>query len=830
MRTVPVKLRLIVDDVVSGIGKARGSVRAFGQEVSGSTGKSALGFRTLGTTSLAAGGAIAFGLGKAIGSTMSFDKAMSGVAAVSNATVTEMGSLRDAAIEAGKATVFSATESAQAEAELARAGVSTADILGGALRGSLDLAAAGQLGLADAATISAQAMNVFKLEGKDVAHIADVLAAGANKSAADVGQLGDALRQGGLVAAQTGLDLEDTVGVLSAFADRALIGSDAGTSLKTMLQRLTPQSAEAASEMERLGISAYDASGQFVGIDKFAQNLQDSLAGLTVEQRNAAMATIFGSDAVRAANVLYELGGKGVREYTEAVNDQGAAQRMAATQLDNLAGDLEQLRGSFETALIQSGSKANSVLRTMTQTATSLVNVYIDLPGPLQAAATGFTAVAGGIALVGGAALIALPRMVATKAALDALGISAGGVVGKLSLLTGVIGAEVFAAQAMEHAWGKAGNTLEDVLAGNTKDLSIRGLGELADALQKAGVSTETFSQFLAGNAEATKIVKEKWEELKAGGLDPAAAASKATEQAQQDMQAAMADATGAIDDQKQGIEDLNGAFDDLYGQLFDAEAAQDDLTSSIKDGVKRAKEGKLSTLELRDAGRNLTKQAYDVITAMAKQGASTATLNAKTDTLKTRIYNALRAMGMSKDEARRYAGALDKIPGLVSTTIQTPGLGGALADVQNYSNWIRGVPSTVVTTIITKRMSQYGGEHGGLVPGFAGGGSTMLSPRRGPTDVIPAWLAPREFVVNARDTARNLPLLEAINRGAVVTGGGGGTGAGRGMPVAGWDGHITLDIRTGASDMDQYLAGMITKYVRVNASGNVQAAFGQRR
>jgi TP901 family phage tail tape measure protein len=131
---------------------------------------------------------------------MTFDKSMSAVRAVSGATATDMGKLRQAALDAGEATVFSATESAQAEAELARAGISTADILGGAPRGSLDLAAAGQLGLADAATISAQAMNVFKLRGGDVSHIADVLAAGANKSAADVGQLGDAPERSGRCA------------------------------------------------------------------------------------------------------------------------------------------------------------------------------------------------------------------------------------------------------------------------------------------------------------------------------------------------------------------------------------------------------------------------------------------------------------------------------------------------------------------------------------------------------------------------------------------------------------------------------------------------------
>jgi hypothetical protein len=109
-------------------------------------------------------------------------------------------------------------------------------------RAALALAASGQLDLAESATVAAQTMNTFGLAGKDVTHIADVLSASANKSAADVHGLGMSLRMGGLLAKQTGLSLEDTVGTLSAFADHALIGSDAGTSLKTMLQRLVPQS------------------------------------------------------------------------------------------------------------------------------------------------------------------------------------------------------------------------------------------------------------------------------------------------------------------------------------------------------------------------------------------------------------------------------------------------------------------------------------------------------------------------------------------------------------------------------------------------------------
>jgi len=314
----------------------------------------------------------------AVKTSSDFNAAMSGVGAVANASAAEMESLRNAALKAGADTVYSASQAADAQAELVKAGVSVSDVLGGALTGSLSLAAAGQLDLADAATISAQAMNVFGLGGDQVAHIADVLAAGANKSAADVGQLGDALRQGGLVAKQTGLSMEETVGVLSMFADSALVGSDAGTSLKTMLQRLVPQSDEAADAMARLGLDFFDAQGQFVGIAEVARQLQTSLGGLSDAQRQQALTTLFGSDAVRAASILMEGGAAAVDEYTAAVNDMGAAQRMASAQTDNLKGDVEAFKGSVETSLINLGDLGDSSLRSLVQAGTDVVNVFND--------------------------------------------------------------------------------------------------------------------------------------------------------------------------------------------------------------------------------------------------------------------------------------------------------------------------------------------------------------------------------------------------------------------------------------------------------------------
>lgn len=342
-----------------------------------------------------AGLALAGGFLLAESAAARFEKAMSEVSAVTNAGAADMKALSDAALQAGKDTSFSASEAAKAEAELGKAGLSTSEILGGALSGSLSLAAAGGLDLSEAADVAAKAMNVFGLEGKDVAHIADVLAAGANKSATDVHELGMALKMGGLAAKNAGLSLEETVGTLSAFADNALVGSDGGTSFKTMLQMLAAPSAEATKRMKELGIEAYDAGGNFVGIAKFAGNLQTGLKNLTMEQRNEALATIFGADAMRAATILYNEGEKGIRDYTAAVDDQGAAADMARKKTDNLMGDIERLTGSLETLFIESGSGANGGLRALVKVAEQLVDAFGSLPAPVLSTGLVIIGVAG---------------------------------------------------------------------------------------------------------------------------------------------------------------------------------------------------------------------------------------------------------------------------------------------------------------------------------------------------------------------------------------------------------------------------------------------------
>lgn len=352
------------------------------------------------TTGLAAAGMAAGALGVAAIKTASdFDASMSGVQSVTRASAAEMDLLRQAAIDAGADTIYSASEAAAGITELGKAGLSTSDILSGGLSGALDLAASEGIDVSEAAELMATALTQFGLSGDRATDVADALAAGAGNASGSARDLGFALSQAGTMAHTYGISMEETVGVLSAFASAGMIGSDAGTSLRSMLQHLGNPTDEAKTLMDELGISVYDSSGHFVSLANLAGQLQTQMGGLSEEERNAAMATIFGADAVRAATQLYNQGAAGVEKWTKTVSQSGYAADMASTRTDNLQGDLEQLSGSFETLLINLGEGGQGPLRSLVQALDTLVDAFSSLPAPVQqtivlgvAAVGGFTA------------------------------------------------------------------------------------------------------------------------------------------------------------------------------------------------------------------------------------------------------------------------------------------------------------------------------------------------------------------------------------------------------------------------------------------------------
>jgi len=684
-RSVKVELKASVSDYIGKITAASKATKDFGKDAVAAGQKHKASFDKVGRGMAVTGAAIGVAVGLAVKAFADFDKEMSNVKAVSGATAGQMDNLRAAALKAGADTKYSASEAAKAESELAKVGISTADILGGALTGSLNLAAAGGLDLAEAATISGQAMKIFGLQGKDVGHIADVLAAGANKSAADVGTLGQALQQGGLVAAQTGLTLEDTVGTLAAFSDNALNGSDAGTSLKTMLQRLNPQSDEAAALMKELSVTAYDAGGNFVGITAYAQKLQNGMKNLSTEQRNAAMNTIFGSDAVRAANILYKEGAAGLAEYIKGVNDQGAAARVAAIQMDNLSGDVEQLKGSLETAFIQAGSGANDALRTLVELATGAVNAFGNLPAPLQQGALGVAAVASASLLAGGGILSLVTKAGEAKKAMEALGLASKITKANLlSIATGPLGLAlaglsiavgIFAKSQMD-AKGKADDLRASLdqqtgaITNNTRAIAAKQLGD-SGALKSAkdlGIALSTVSDAALGSKPAmdtlvagSKALEDQYNSSMAalltyqateGHSDPVLAGTTARLKEQSDQYRHLVDDVGAsnatlnpqIEAQKL-VGEASATAADKTQQFASAQHEMASETQKAADALAAYVQG------LQDAG-------LAVLSTRAAQRAVKDAYNDVTDALKANG----KTMDQSKQKGRDNAAVLDDV------------------------------------------------------------------------------------------------------------------------------------------------------------------------
>jgi TP901 family phage tail tape measure protein len=386
----------------------------------------------------------------------------------------DMAGLRNAAMHAGEGIAVSASGAADAEIELAKAGVSVKDIMGGALRGALLLAAAGQTDVATATQVAASAMTQFGLAGKDVPHIADLLAAGADKALGSVSDLGYALSQAGTTAHQSGISIEETTGVLAEFAQAGLIGERGGTAFKTMLLKLENPSEKAALLMQQYHLKLYDAAGQMKTMPELAGAMVDSFGKLDPAARNAALGTIFGTRAIQGANIMMQAGQKVTAQWIQKVNDQGFAAHQAAGKLDSLTGDLDKFKAHLSNAMVDMGEAAQGPLRDLIQQLDHLVSGFNGLPKPMQqtvVAVIGLTTVTG---LLGGAMLLGVAKIAKLRLALASTEVEA--VALRTTMATtaasigksfAIIGAAEFATQMINHLneADTSVNTLADDLA-----------------------------------------------------------------------------------------------------------------------------------------------------------------------------------------------------------------------------------------------------------------------------------------------------------------------------------------------------------------------------
>jgi TP901 family phage tail tape measure protein len=303
--------------------------------------------------------ALSGAIGGAVSRAAELENELNFLQAVSGATGEQMRKVSELAKQLGAdATIpaASALDAAKAMTALAKAGLNVEQTMAAA-KGTLQLAAAGQLDAARAAEIVAGALNAFNLQGDQAVRVADLLAASANASAADVTSMADSLKMASAVAAMSNRTIEETITALSMMANAGIQGSDAGTSLKTMLLRLIAPTDKAAGMMEELGIKINDSKGSMLPLRSIIEQFSRSLSKLSEEQRNFTLSTIFGTDAIRAANIILMAGVDAYDEMYKSVTKSNAAADLAAARMRGLKGAKEALNNVVDSLGLALGEK-----------------------------------------------------------------------------------------------------------------------------------------------------------------------------------------------------------------------------------------------------------------------------------------------------------------------------------------------------------------------------------------------------------------------------------------------------------------------------------------
>lgn len=294
---------------------------------------------------------------------MEFDKSMSQVAATLGMTVDEIGDLRDFAQEMGRTTAFSAIQAADALNYMALAGYDSQTSIA-MLPNVLNLAAAGGMDLARASDMITDSQSALGLSLDETSALVDKMAKASSKSNTSVMQLGDAiLTVGGTAKVLSGgtTELATALGIL---ADNGVKGSEGGTALRNIILSLTAPTKEAAKTLNNLGVAVFDASGNMRSFNDVFGDLNRSLAILTQEERMNALSDIFNNRDLKSAEALLTNAGARWKELSGYIDEaQGAAEKMANTQLDNLVGDVTLLKSAAEGAQIAFSDGVTPALR-----------------------------------------------------------------------------------------------------------------------------------------------------------------------------------------------------------------------------------------------------------------------------------------------------------------------------------------------------------------------------------------------------------------------------------------------------------------------------------
>jgi len=452
-----------------------------------------------------AAGVMLGAFGACVGVAAGFEDQMAKVGAVSRASSEEMAALEATARELGSTTQFTAVQVGEAEQYLAMAGFSAKENIA-ALPGVLNLAAATATDLGRAADISSDILSAFGLEAEQMTRVADVLALTCATANTNMELLGDTMKYVAPVARMAGLSLEETAAMAGLLGNVGIKGSQAGTTLKAMLNKMAAPTKEAQELFQKLGVTVKDSAGNLRSPVTVLGEMAAGLKKMGTAEQIAAMKMIVGEEAIAGFSELIEKEGIGaIAEYAKRLEaGGGSAAEMAARMNDTLAGSLRGLNSAWESVQITVGKLFISAVRGAVDGMTGFLRLLdkaaqnpfgaalLKIVSAVSLAVVALTALSAAMWFFSSVGPMLAKALAPAKAALLGLGAPVYAVIAVLGLLYAAYRANFGGmADYLSDFWNKITLTVKGVLAvfqslnGGVGEIR----GELATRIKAAGLT-----------------------------------------------------------------------------------------------------------------------------------------------------------------------------------------------------------------------------------------------------------------------------------------------------------------------------------------------------
>ena len=325
------------------------------------------------------------------------------------------------------------------------------------LEPSLKLAGAAGMDLALATDIVTDTMSMFGMEASEATKMTDMLAYAQANSNTDVQQLGEALKYCGASANAMGYDLADTTALLGTFADQGLKGSSAGTTLNAMFRDMKKNAKDGAIAIGDTNVAIVDANGNYRDMTDILADVEKATEGMTQAERDMALSSVWGTEALKGVNMAFEAGVPKIREFEDGIRkSDGAASEMYDTMQNNLQGAIDNMKSAFEGLLITIGQRLIPIFQNLVEGITNVFTWFNNLNPAIQnviIGVGGFLAILGPLLLIVGNVIIFIVKLSTSISALvtffSAGGAGAGILSAAIGALSGPIGIAIAAITAL---------------------------------------------------------------------------------------------------------------------------------------------------------------------------------------------------------------------------------------------------------------------------------------------------------------------------------------------------------------------------------------------